>query len=77
VLDADAFSVFKENGVFDRATAESFKSNILAKGGAQDPMELYVQFRKREPSIEALLMRSGLMQIENAPDQYKIDKNPE
>jgi peptidyl-dipeptidase Dcp len=60
-LDADAFSVFKENGIFDRATAESFKTNILAKGGTQDPMKLYLQFRKREPSIEALLVRSGLV----------------
>jgi peptidyl-dipeptidase Dcp len=59
-LDADAFSVFKENGIFDRATAESFKNSILAKGGTQDPMELYVQFRKQKPSIEALLVRSGL-----------------
>jgi peptidyl-dipeptidase Dcp len=60
VLDADAFSVFKENGIFDRATAELFKNSILVKGGTQDPMELYVQFRKRKPSIEALLVRSGL-----------------
>jgi peptidyl-dipeptidase Dcp len=60
VLDADAFSAFKKNGIFDRSTAESFKTNILVKGGTQDPMELYVQFRKQEPSIEALLVRSGL-----------------
>jgi peptidyl-dipeptidase Dcp len=65
VLDADAFSVFKQNGIFDKVTAESFKNNILTKGGTQDPMELYVQFRKREPSIEALLLRSGLSRIEN------------
>jgi peptidyl-dipeptidase Dcp len=60
VLDADAFSVFKKNGIFDRATAESFKNNILSRGGTQDPMELYIRFRKQEPSIEALLVRSGL-----------------
>jgi peptidyl-dipeptidase Dcp len=59
-LDADAFSVFKANGIFDRATAESFKNSILVKGGTQDPMKLYIQFRKQEPSIEALLIRSGL-----------------
>jgi peptidyl-dipeptidase Dcp len=59
-LDADAFSVFKQNGIFDRATAESFKNNILIKGGTEDPMKLYVRFRKQEPSIEALLERSGL-----------------
>jgi peptidyl-dipeptidase Dcp len=63
VLDADAFSVFKANGIFDRATAESFKNNILSKGGTQDPLELYVRFRKHEPSIEALLVRSGLRQL--------------
>jgi peptidyl-dipeptidase Dcp len=62
VLDADAFSVFKENGIFDKNTAESFKNNILTKGGTEDPMQLYVQFRKQEPSIEALLIRSGLKQ---------------
>jgi peptidyl-dipeptidase Dcp len=61
VLDADAFSVFKTNGIFDKTTAESFKNNILSKGGTQDPMELYVKFRKQEPSIEALLVRSGLL----------------
>jgi peptidyl-dipeptidase Dcp len=60
-LDADAFSVFKKNGVFDKSTAESFKNNILTKGGTEDPMKLYVQFRKQEPSIEALLVRSGLV----------------
>ncbi|MDR1886289.1 MAG: M3 family metallopeptidase [Prevotellaceae bacterium] len=60
VLDADAFSVFKQNGIFDKATAESFKNNILAKGGSEDPMQLYLRFRKQEPSIEALLIRSGL-----------------
>jgi peptidyl-dipeptidase Dcp len=60
VLDADAFSVFKQNGIFDKLTAESFKNNILAKGGSEDPMELYIRFRKQEPSIEALLVRSGL-----------------
>ncbi|MDR1584372.1 MAG: M3 family metallopeptidase [Prevotellaceae bacterium] len=60
-LDADAFSVFKKNGVFDKTTAESFKNNILTKGGTEDPMKLYVNFRKQEPSIEALLVRSGLL----------------
>ncbi|MDR3246453.1 MAG: M3 family metallopeptidase [Prevotellaceae bacterium] len=63
VLDADAFSMFKENGIFDKTTAESFKNNILTKGGSEDPMKLYVRFRKQEPSIEALLIRSGLKKI--------------
>jgi peptidyl-dipeptidase Dcp len=59
-LDADAFSVFKANGIFDRATAQSFKDNILARGGTEDPMQLYTLFRKKKPSIDALLIRSGL-----------------
>jgi peptidyl-dipeptidase Dcp len=63
VLDADAFSVFRENGIFDKATARSFKDNILARGGSEDPMKLYIQFRKQEPSIEALLVRSGLLEL--------------
>ncbi len=60
VLDADAFQAFKETSLFDRATAESFRRNILAMGGAEDPMELYKRFRGREPSIEPLLERRGL-----------------
>ncbi len=60
VLDADAFSVFRENGIFDRETAASFRKNILEKGGSQHPMELYKKFRGLEPSIEPLLERSGL-----------------
>ncbi|MEP1032105.1 M3 family metallopeptidase [Ekhidna sp.] len=60
VLDADAFSVFKQNGVFDQKTAASFKENILSKGGTKHPMELYKKFRGQEPSPEALLKRAGL-----------------
>ncbi len=60
VLDADAFSVFKKNGIFDTATAASFRKNILEKGGTEHPMKLYVAFRGQEPSIEPLLERSGL-----------------
>lgn len=60
VLDADAFAAFKENGIFDKATATSFRKNILEKGGTQHPMELYVKFRGQEPSVDALLERSGL-----------------
>lgn len=62
VLDADAFSVFKINGIFDRATATSFRKNILEKGGTEHPMKLYKAFRGQEPSIEPLLERSGLIQ---------------
>ena len=60
VLDADAFSQFKKNGIFDKATATSFRKNILEKGGTEHPMKLYVAFRGQEPSIEPLLERSGL-----------------
>jgi len=60
VLDADAFSVFRKNGIFDRATAASFRENILSRGGTEDPMELYKRFRGQEPTIEALLEREGL-----------------
>ncbi|MEM7298031.1 MAG: M3 family metallopeptidase [Bacteroidota bacterium] len=61
VLDADAFSAFQENGVFDKPTADSFKENILSKGGTEHPMDLYKKFRGKEPSIEPLLKRAGLL----------------
>ena len=61
VLDADAFSVFEKNGIFDPVTAESFRTNILSKGGTEHPMELYRRFRGGEPSVDALLRRSGLI----------------
>ncbi len=60
VLDADAFSKFKENGIFDQATAQSFRDNILSKGGTEHPMDLFVRFRGRKPSIDALLKRNGI-----------------
>ena len=59
VLDADAFSLFSERGIFDIKTADSFRENILEKGGSEEPMELYRKFRGQEPSINALLLRSG------------------
>jgi peptidyl-dipeptidase Dcp len=62
VLVADAFSLFKKNGIFDQATAESFRKNILERGGTAHPMVLYKAFRGQEPSIEPLLERSGLNQ---------------
>ena len=61
VLDADAFSLFKEKGVFDKATAFSFRKNILEKGGSEHPQILYLKFRGKEPKIDALLKRSGLI----------------
>lgn len=60
VLDADAFSVFKKNGIFDKKTADSFRKNILEKGGTEHPMVLYKRFRGQEPTIDALLIRSGI-----------------
>ena len=60
VLDADAFAVFKRHGIFDRKTAESFRENILSKGGTEDPMVLYKRFRGGEPTIDALLKRNGI-----------------
>ncbi len=62
VLDADAFSVFKENGIFDRATAQRFRDCILSKGGTEHPMTLYKNFRGQEPTITALLKRNGIKQ---------------
>ena len=60
VLDADAFSLFKENGIFDKATASSFSKNILSKGDSDNPMALYIRFRGAEPTINALLKRNGV-----------------
>ncbi len=60
VLDADAFSVFKKHGIFDRATAQSFRDNILSRGGTEHPMTLYKRFRGGEPTIDALLERNGI-----------------
>lgn len=60
VLDADAFSVFKRNGIFDKKTAQSFRDNILSKGGTEHPMTLYKRFRGGEPTIDALLERNGI-----------------
>ena len=60
VLDADAFSVFKAHGIFDRETAQRFRDDILSKGGTEHPMVLYKRFRGQEPTIEALLKRNGI-----------------
>ncbi|MBQ8239936.1 MAG: M3 family metallopeptidase [Bacteroides sp.] len=61
VLDADAFSLFKEKGIFHSETANSFRENVLSKGGTEHPMELYKRFRGQEPSIDALLKRNGIL----------------
>ena len=60
ILDADAFSKFQEDGIFNPATARSFKENILERGGTEPPMTLYKRFRGREPKIDALLKRDGI-----------------
>ncbi len=60
VLDADAYSVFVKNGIFDKKTAASFRENILVKGGTEHPMTLYKRFRGQEPTIDALLIRNGI-----------------
>lgn len=62
VLDADAFSVFKQNGIFDKKSADSFRTNVLMKGGTEHPMTLYKRFRGQEPTIDALLQRDGIRQ---------------
>lgn len=62
VLDADAFSVFKATGIFNRETARSFRENVLSKGGTEDPAILYKRFRGQEPTIDALLIRNGIKQ---------------
>ena len=60
VLDADAFSLFQERGIFDRRTAQSFRDHILSRGGTEPPMVLYERFRGRKPTIDALLRRNGV-----------------
>lgn len=60
VLDTDGFELFKEKGIFDPETARKFKENVLEKGGSEDPMVLYVNFRGKEPSVDALLRHRGL-----------------
>ncbi|TAF64796.1 MAG: M3 family peptidase [Cytophagales bacterium] len=62
VLDADAFEYFQEKGIFNKDIAQSFQKNILSAGGSEHPMILYKRFRGQEPTIEALLRRSGLLQ---------------
>ncbi len=60
VLSADAFAAFEENGIFDRETGLKFLTTVLEQGGSREPMDLFVEFRGREPSIDALLRHSGL-----------------
>ncbi|WP_115463180.1 M3 family metallopeptidase [Winogradskyella aurantiaca] len=61
VLDADAFEYFKEEGIFNKSVANKFKAFVLSKGGTEDPIKLYEQFRGKKPEPEALLRRAGLI----------------
>jgi peptidyl-dipeptidase Dcp len=61
VLDADAFEAFKETSIFDPATAKSFRDNVLSRGGTDDPMTLYKNFRGKEPDVKPMLRRKGLI----------------
>jgi peptidyl-dipeptidase Dcp len=65
VLDADAFEVFKQKGLFDQKSAQSFRKNVLEKGGTDEPMKLYLNFRGAEPDIKPLLRRRGLLKEVN------------
>lgn len=73
VLDADAFAHFKENGIFDRATADSFRHNILEKGGTEAPDVIYKRFRGQDPTIDALLVRDGIKAPESQASLLKKD----
>lgn len=74
VLDADAFALFKQNGIFDRTTADSFRNNILTRGGTEDPAELYRRFRGQDPTIDALLIRDGI-KTASTPTIPEINKD--
>lgn len=73
VLDADAFSVFKQYGIFNKNIANSFRQNILSKGNTEDPMTLFINFRGQEPSIHALLERDGILSrnLDKMLDEYE------
>ena len=62
VLDHDAFEAFRENGIFDQATAQSFRKNVLEKNGMADGMEMFVKFRGREPDITPLMRNRGFLE---------------
>ena len=73
VLDADAFAHFKENGIFDRKTADAFRHNILEKGGTEAPDVIYKRFRGQDPTIDALLIRDGIKEPESPASLLKKD----
>ena len=63
MLDADAFSLFKENGIFSTKIAQSFRDNILARGNSEHPKILYRKFRGGDPQLDAMLERDGIETI--------------
>lgn len=73
VLDADAFAMFEENGIFDHATAQSFRKNVLERGGTENPSLLYRRFRGQDATIDALLRRDGILPPLHKPE---IPVNP-
>lgn len=75
VLDADAFAMFLENGIFDQKTADSFRSNVLMKGGTENPAELYRRFRGQDPTIDALLERDGIKSPKPAQGNLPMPKD--
>lgn len=74
VLDADAFSVFKKEGIFNQATAQRFRDEVLSKGGTEDPMTLYCRFRGGRPTIDALLKRDGIKLVKKTSRKIKKEK---
>ena len=62
VLDADAFALFKQKGLYDEATGRAFREHVLSKGGSEPPMELYKRFRGQEPDPDASLRKKGLLE---------------
>jgi len=73
VLDADAFDKFRKNGIFDRKTADEFRTNILMKGGTEDPAKIYRDFRGQEPTIDALLIRDGIIKADHQVSNIQKD----
>lgn len=73
VLDADAFAKFKENGIFDKATADEFLNNVLTRGGTDNPAKLYRQFRGQAPTIDALLIRDGIKKVPEIKTEINKD----
>jgi oligopeptidase A len=63
VLEADAFSRFKHEGIYSRSVGQAFRANILAQGDSADPADLYRAFMGRDPTLDALLERDGLIQV--------------